>query len=104
MMNNMSIDAVLKQAEAGVAGHKALGTSAGEGMEAFGDILKTAFKDVNALQNKASDSVTTYATGGNIELHQVMIALEKAETAMDLTMQVRNKVVSAYQEMMHLSV
>lgn len=70
----------------------------------FGEFLTSAVGDVNSLQSKAGEMVQRYATGERMDVHQVMIAVEKASTAMALTTQVRNKVVEAYQEIMRTNV
>ena len=54
--------------------------------------------NVNALQNNSDKAIETFASGGNIDLHSVMVAAEKANVSMQLTMQLRNKILSAYQE------
>src|SRR5947199_10624025 len=74
--------------------------SAGEpqGGKSFGQFLTDAIGDVNALQHKAGDTVQRFATGERMDVHQVMIALEQASTSLALTMQVRNKLVEAYQD------
>jgi flagellar hook-basal body complex protein FliE len=66
----------------------------------FTEFLGKAVGDANTLQSKADDMVARYATGERMDVHQVMIAIEKASTAMALTTQVRNKVIDAYQEIM----
>ncbi|HEY9855032.1 MAG TPA: flagellar hook-basal body complex protein FliE [Stenomitos sp.] len=75
--------------------------------KAFDDLGKPlgAFLDsVNNLQLQSADLKQELATGGDVELHDVMIASEKAGVALNLTMQVRNKLVDAYQEIMRMSV
>jgi flagellar hook-basal body complex protein FliE len=70
----------------------------------FGEFLTEALGDVNRMQQQAGEKVQTFATGGNIDVHEVMIAMEQASTALALTTQVRNKLVDAYQELMHMQV
>jgi flagellar hook-basal body complex protein FliE len=70
----------------------------------FGEFLTEAIGDVNRLQQVAGDKVQAFATGGNLDVHEVMIAMEQASTALALTTQVRNKLVDAYQELMHMQV
>ena len=77
------------------------GESGGKG---FGQFLTEALSDVNSLQQNAGHMVQKFATGGQMDVHQVMIALEQASTAMALTVQVRNKLVDAYQEIMRTQV
>ena len=70
----------------------------------FGDFLKTAIQSVNENQ-KASDVATEkLINGGDIELHDVMIASQKANITLNATLEIRNKVVEAYQEIMRMQV
>jgi|SRR5579862_4116189 len=69
--------------------------------KSFGDFLVDAIGDVNDLQQKASDTVSKFAAGAPMDIHQVMIAGEEASTALALTTQVRNKLVDAYTEIIH---
>jgi flagellar hook-basal body complex protein FliE len=66
----------------------------------FGSMLASAVQQVNQLQNDASLSIQKFLTGEGEELHNVALATQRAEVAFDLGVQVRNKVVSAYQEIM----
>lgn len=76
--------------------------SAGSAINQFGDMLEKNIEKVSAM-DKQSDSLTQqYVSGADIPLHQVMVASEKASVAMNLTMQVRNKLMSAYQEIMRM--
>jgi len=73
-------------------------------IQGFGDMLKDQMAQINTLQNNAEESKLTYATGGDIPLHNVLIAAEKANLSMELAMQVRNKVIAGYQEIMHMNI
>jgi flagellar hook-basal body complex protein FliE len=64
----------------------------------FGDVLKNAISQVSTLQTGAETQVNTLLQGGNADMSQVMISVEKADVAFQLMMQVRNKIVSAYQD------
>jgi len=70
----------------------------------FGNVLSDALKEVNDLQVNADKAIEDLVTGNTKNIHETMIALGKAELAFKLTMQVRNKVVEAYQEVMRTSV
>jgi flagellar hook-basal body complex protein FliE len=70
----------------------------------FGDSIKKAITDVNDLQQGADTLATKLAAGDAVEVHQAMIAMQKASMALQFTMQVRNKVVEAYQEVMRMQV
>lgn len=64
----------------------------------FGSLLKGALNQVSSVQNDASQQVSTVLGGGNADMGKVMISVEKADVAFQLMMQVRNKIVSAYQD------
>ena len=70
----------------------------------FQDVLASALEEVNRLQLDARDKTRVLVAGGDIELHEVMLAAQKAEQALELTQTVRNKVVEAYQEIMRMQV
>lgn len=64
----------------------------------FGSALKTAINQVESMHSSAEQQVTDLLKGDRSDVHNVMIAVEKADVAFQLMMQVRNKIVSAYQE------
>ena len=64
----------------------------------FGGVLKNALAQVNNMQNDAGQQVSTLMSGGSADLGHVMISVEKADVAFQLMMQVRNKIVGAYQD------
>jgi flagellar hook-basal body complex protein FliE len=78
------------------------GTGAGEMIGEFGSVLKGHLQQVNQLSNQAGKLSQAYALGESVPLHQVMVASEKASVAMELTLQIRNKLLQAYQDMMHM--
>ena len=68
----------------------------------FGDILKKSLEDVNAAQNHSEKMTSQLVTGEVKDVHEVMIASQKASLSLQMTVQVRNKVVEAYQEVMRM--
>lgn len=64
----------------------------------FGELLKGVLEEVNQSQQNAGQMQAEYLAGKPIELHDMMIALERASVSMQLTMQVRNKLLEAWQE------
>jgi flagellar hook-basal body complex protein FliE len=70
----------------------------------FAGIIKRAMNDVNQAQIEADKAIQELATGNEKNIHQTMIALEKAEVSFQLMLQVRNKIVSAYEEIMRMQV
>jgi len=72
--------------------------------ESFGHMLNKAISDVNTLQTEAGKAMEKVATGEASDLHGVMIAAEKARTSFDLLMEIRNKTVDMYREIMRMQV
>ena len=71
----------------------------------FGDLMKNAVGQVNNLQQTSNQLKTGFEMGDpNIQLSDVMIASQKASVAFEATVQVRNKFVEAYQEVMRMSI
>lgn len=75
-----------------------------ESVENFESVLKEFIKDVNQLQNEAGEAIEKAITGEISDIHDVMIAVEKAKTSFELLMEVRNKMLEAYKELMRLQV
>ena len=71
---------------------------------AFEQMLKKSLDEVNQLQNNADKAIEALATGEQKDIHNTMIAMEKADVAFRLLMQIRNKVISAYETIMRMQV
>ena len=63
----------------------------------FSDLLTDAVGQVNQLEDQAHAAVTGLMTGSGVDVHQAMIATQKASMAFELALAVRNKAVQAYQ-------
>src|SRR5438128_701507 len=72
--------------------------------KSFGQFLQDAISEVNKAQVHAGDMAARFAAGEPMDVHQVMIAAQEAGVALNLAVQVRNKVVDAYQELMRVNV
>ena len=72
--------------------------------ESFGSMLVDSLNDVNRLKLEADVAVENLATGKQKDIHATMIALEKADVAFQLLMQIRNKIISAYETVMRMQV
>jgi flagellar hook-basal body complex protein FliE len=72
------------------------------GKSGFQDVLESAIQQVQSSQQNASESVQKFLSGETEDLHTAALAVQRAEMEFDLFMQVRNKVVSAYQEVMRM--
>ena len=75
-----------------------------EAQRAFSQFLKEAINEVNKQQMESDQLTTKLAKGENVDLHNVMIASQKASVSLQLAIEVRNKVIEAYQELMRMQV
>ena len=75
-----------------------VGTGAAADAPSFTEVLKSAVHTVDSLHDNAAAQVSNVLQGGGADLNNVMIAVEKADVSFQLMMQVRNKIVSAYQD------
>ncbi len=78
-------------------------SSSGSSLD-FTEIMNKAMEQVNTLTNQSTAQENTLLTGEAQDIHSVVIAAEKADIALQMTLQVRNKVLDAYQEMMRMQI
>jgi flagellar hook-basal body complex protein FliE len=84
---------------------KAAGVSDTESVsKSFGEFFNEALNKVNDLQLESERITDDFAAGRTDNIHQVMIAAEKADVALQFTMQVRNKIMDAYNEIMRIQI
>jgi len=76
----------------------------GEGEVSFSDYLRQAIKEVDNLQKEADKAAIGVVTGEISDLHQAVLAAEKAMLSLQLTLQLRNKALEAYQEIMRMPI
>ncbi len=74
------------------------------GNDTFGTVLKDSIDKVSRLQNDADKAIEGLARGEVNNIHDTMIAIEKANISFNLMVQVRNKLVQAYEEIMRTQV
>ena len=94
-MSNVTLGAIPNAYMPNVA---PLDNAAQSGGDSFSAVLSNAVSGVNQLHDAAASQVSNLLQGGGADLNQVMIAVEKADVSFQLMMQVRNKIVSAYQD------
>ncbi len=73
-------------------------------LDSFGQILGEAISSLSEKETTANNAIARLAAGDDVELHQVMMATQEADIALRLALQVRNKVVEAYQDIMRMQV
>ncbi len=71
---------------------------------AFGTAMTTALNQVNDLQHSAGEVTRAYTTGETTDIAAVMLAKQKASLGFEATLQVRNKLLNAYQDIMKMPV
>jgi flagellar hook-basal body complex protein FliE len=70
----------------------------------FGDMLSTLIGETNQRQQEADQAIQQLHAGGEQGLHEAMIAMEKSDISLRYMVQVRNKAIEAYQEVMRMQV
>ncbi len=105
-MSSVNIDQVLAQMRvmAAQAGGDQLKPEAPEDSR-FGKLLTESIDQVNATQQHAGELKTAFETGeGNVELAEVMVAIQKSSLSFEQMVQVRNKLVDAYKDIMNMPI
>ncbi|HEX2964673.1 MAG TPA: flagellar hook-basal body complex protein FliE [Syntrophorhabdaceae bacterium] len=74
------------------------------GKASFGDVLKDSIKKVGELEKEADQEVQKLTTMQTGDVVNTMMAIEKADISFQMMMQVRNKIISAYEEIMRMQV
>jgi flagellar hook-basal body complex protein FliE len=72
--------------------------------ESFGNVLGKFVSDVNTKQNVAMAAVDGLQSGQGVPLHQAVIAMEEANVSFQLMVEVRNKLLDSYQELMRMQI
>ena len=72
------------------------------GAGGFSDIFRDSLEKINNLQSRADDQVTAVQSGRSADMIEAVVALEEADMSFQLLLQVRNKVVKAYEEVMRM--
>ncbi len=106
-MNNMNIDQVLAQMRvmAAQAGDHPTESPKAAGGADFSALLKQSIDQVNSVQQEANALRNAFESGeGNVDLAQVMIAAQKSSLSFEAMVQVRNKLVEAYKDVMSMSI
>jgi flagellar hook-basal body complex protein FliE len=87
---------------AGITGPAAARPSAPANGAGFADAMRKGLEQVSSLEQQADQVTQTLASGGPAQIHDVMVANTKAAISVDLLVQVRNRAVEAYQEVMRM--
>lgn len=74
------------------------------GGESFGNVITDFIGQVNNQQHETENLTDAFIHGGDVQLHEVMIAGEKAKTSLDLLMEIRNKAIDMYKELTRIQI
>ncbi len=99
-IKELNPNGIIKGDASAVSGAADIGSGGGS----FADTLLNSINKVNELQNTADNSAEAIATGKSSNIHQAMIDMEKANDSFELMMQVRNKIITAYNSIMNMQV
>ncbi|MGO9016525.1 MAG: flagellar hook-basal body complex protein FliE [Dissulfurispiraceae bacterium] len=75
-----------------------------KGSVSFDTAIKDALKDVSDVQNKADKAIEDFSKGNVQDIHTVVLAMEKADMSMQTLLQVRNKLLNAYNTIMSMQI
>lgn len=95
---------VIPAAELPPAAEMAPATTDATASSSFTDLLGKAVQEVNSKQSAANDAINGLLSGQNVSLHQTMISMQEANVSFQLMVEVRNKLLESYQELMRMQV
>lgn len=90
--------------DAGIAPGVAAPGAAAPGAPSFGQALDAALESVSRVQNESDEATRLFAMGREIDLHTVLLQVEKADLSFRTMMEVRNKLLDAYREVMRMQI
>jgi flagellar hook-basal body complex protein FliE len=78
--------------------------ASGQDGKSFSEILKDSVEKVNLYQHQADTAIGELIAGRTKNIHETLLTIERADTSLKLMMQVRNKILDAYKEIMRMQV
>lgn len=98
-LSDMKLDAdIMKDLDALNVNPTQKADTANNFYQSLSNAIGDGIRNVNDLQRSAEDAAEFFASGGNIDVHSVMIASQKAHMGLEMATQLRNKAISAYKE------
>ena len=94
--------AALASGRADAGKNSAIAPAPASGAGPFSGVLRSVIEQTSDLDAKASQAVTGMMNGSGVEVHDALIATQKANMAFELALQLRNKAVGAYQQMLNM--
>lgn len=103
-MSNLTIENLGRYAQVGDAESLVKGPSIEQAGATFSEILKNSVEQVNDMQTQANQAIHELVAGRNKNIHETLLTIERADDSLKLMMQVRNKILDAYREIMRMQV
>lgn len=103
-MAGIDASLMISPAAAAAAAGKTAAAAESGGTQSFSDVLSRMLEQYNQVDNQGDLATLSLLSGGTDDLSGAMIATEKAEIALNLTVAVRNKAMDAYKEIMNMQV
>lgn len=100
-IKGFSVPNMTQGVDSQIAGPGAVKTDA---KDSFSSTLKESIDNVSKLSNEADNAIKGLASGEHTNIHDTMIAIEKANLSFNMMVQVRNKLLAAYEEVMRMQV
>lgn len=94
------VQSIQSKVGAGLAAERAGAAAAPHAAAPFQSVMQSMVQQTDELSAKAQQAVSGLLSGQGVEVHDALIATQKADLAFELALQVRNKAVGAYQQMM----
>ena len=82
---------------------KSTSTTPYEAQNSFASVLKKSIEEINTTQQESAVMTQKLVLGENVDIHNVMITSQKASITLQAAMEIRNKAIEAYQEMMRMN-
>ncbi len=95
---------IIQNIEKEISANKANQQQNEKGKPNFSEILKSALDDVSSVEKTAEEQINKAITGDETNVHKTLIAVEKADLSFKLMMEIRNKLMNAYNEIMRIRV
>lgn len=86
------------------AGSSPASSKPATGLNRFADLMTDQIKEVNSMQTNADDMVHSLLTGGDVNEAEVLTAVQKADLAFRMLLQVRNRLIEAYREVQQIQI
>lgn len=102
-MNISNINSIISSAQASPTNKISTGDTENSGGN-FGSLVKDAVESIDGTQKSADQEIAKAVTGESPDLHRTIIALQTADLKFQLGLQVRNKLIGAYEEIMRMQV